>query len=349
MTSIRLVVNGQSYAGWSSVQIMRSLDQFASSFSFQYSDRWAESEQPRVFLLGAKAEVVADGQRMIVGWIDDVNFTGSTGSASGRSTTGDLVDCSAVHATGQWRQQTAKRIIADLVEPFGIEVEYDPLIVDTIKIPRFDLDYGESAHEAIDRLSRLRAMLPISTAKGSLKFIRISKTAGLRVVSLDYRDVIRREYSSSIQDRFSTYRIAAQTARSDPSENPRRASLERFEAQDPNVKRYRPLVVHSETGAKQVELQAHAQWIANQRAAKSERVTYEVVGMAAPDGKIWEPGMLVSVDDRVLDLSDVLVVASCAHRADTSSVSTELQLARVESYGTEPISEKELIQKLKRL
>jgi prophage tail gpP-like protein len=353
MTSIRLLVDGVAYEGWSSVRVDRSLDQFAHSFDFAYSDHWSESTEQRAMILGASAAVEIDGERVITGWLDQVRYSisagSAVGSAQGRSKTGDLADCSAVHKTGQWRNQTAKTIIADLVAPFGLPIVYDATIVDTVKIPRFDLDYGETVFEAIDRLARLRAFLPTSSADGGLKFVRISRTAGLRTVQLDLREAVRREYASGMQDRFSTYRIAAQTARSDPEENSRRAALEKFEAKDPNVKRYRPFVVSSETGAKQVELQAHAQWIANQRAAQTERVIYEMVGTHAPDKRLWEPGMLVGVDDRALGVNDIFCIAAVSLRADLQNVTTELQLVRPEVYGTEPISEKQLINKLKRL
>lgn len=353
MTSFRLLVDGKSYEGWQNVRIDRSLDQFAHSFDFTYSDRWAENNEQRTLLLGEPCAIEVDGTRVLTGFIDQTRYSVSsgsvTGTAQGRSATGDLADCAVVHKTGQWINRTASQIIREIVLPFGLPVVFDPAIVDTSKIPRFDLDFGETVFEAIDRLARLRAMLPISTSDGGLKFIRISRTAGLRTVQLDLREAIRREYAAGIQDRYSLYRIASQTARSDPEESPRRSALERFEVSDPNVKRYRPLVVHSETGAKTVELKSHVQWIMNQRAAQGERVIYELVGTAAPDRKLWEPGMLVGVDDRVLGLNDVFAVASVSMRADNQNVSTELQLVRIDAYAVEPISEKELLNKLKRL
>lgn len=350
---IRVKIDGVDYDGWQTLRLDRSLDQFAYSFDLNYADGWAENDRKRVVLLDKPCEIAINGTRVLTGYVDNVRYSisarNATGSAQGRSAAGDLIDCSAVHVSGQWLNQTATRIIRDLVQPFGLQVTYDALIMDDIKIPRFDLEYGETVFEAIDRLARLRAFLPTSRADGGIHFRRISRTAGLRTVRLDLREAVRREYAAGAQDRFSSYRIAAQTARSDPSENPRRAALERFEARDPNVKRYRPYVVRSLTGAKQVELQAHAQWIANQRAALAERVIYELVGAYAPDGKLWEPGILVYVDDRALGVNDTFCVASCALNASNQGVTTDLQLVRPEAYGTEPISEKELINKLKRL
>lgn len=350
---IALQVAGRSYTGWTSVRIDRSLDQFVSTFDFDYSDQWAESTEPRQLLLGSACVAQVDSETVLTGWIDQtrLSVSGSSiqGTAQGRSKTGDLVDCSAVHKTGQWRQQLSKTIIADLTRPFGIAVSYDPQIVDTIKVPRFDLEYGETVFEAIDRLARLRSMLPVSLPDGSLRFIRISRTSGLRTVQLDLRECTTREYSNGQQDRFATYRIAAQTARSSADESPRRAALEKFQVTDPNVTRYRPMVVRSEIGAKQVELQAHATWIMNQRAAQAERLSYTVVGVRAPDRKLWEPGMLVGVDDRQLSVNDVFVVAAIAFIANNQTLETRLDLARIEAYGAEPISEKQLINKLKRL
>lgn len=349
--TLSLAVDGVSYTGWLSANVTRGLDQFAHSFEFRYVDRWSEGDAQHPLVLGAACEVRWLGEVLVSGWIDSMQLSvGSknmTGVAAGRALTGDLVDCSAVHKTGQWRNATAQQIIADIVAPFGIKVTYDPQLIDTVQVKRFDLEHGERAFEAIDRLARLRAWLPTTTPTGGLHFARISRTAGLRSVTLDLRETLEREYESNQQDRYSTYRVTSQTDRAGGSA--RRAALEKFEITDASVKRYRPVVMPFETGGAPGEMKDHATWMRNTHAARAERLRYEVRGVLAPDGKAWGPGILVAVDDHVLGVNEVLVCASTTVRVDGENVSTNLQLARVEAYSIEPIPAKELTSKLRKL
>ena len=346
-----LIVDGQAYTGWLDARVVRSLDSFAHAFDFEYSDRWAEGDTPRPLVLGSSVQVRWENETLITGYIDSIRQSVTarslTANASGRSKTGDLVDSSAIHQTGQWLDQTAAKIIRDLVAPFGISVEFEAFVFqDDVRVRRFDLEHGESVFSAIDRLARLRGWLPVSTPAGNLRLMRVQRAAGLRIVRLDLGECISREYSAEAQDRHSEYRLTSQTARSTGG---RRAALERSVVRDAAVKRYRPLVVPSETGGAVGELQAHAQWICNTRAAGSERVAYEVVGVAAPDGLAWAPGMLVIVSDPILGVDDTLVCVSASVRVDSQNVLTQLSLARVDAYSTEPLSVKELSSKLRKL
>lgn len=346
---IALTVNGSTYAGWISLDVQRSLDQFAHSFEMSCTDRWAEADAPRPIRLGDKCTVDLDGVTIITGWVDSITFEATSESAtihvSGRSLTGDLVDCSAIHKTGQWRNSTALAIIKDLCAPFGIPVEPDAILAaDTTQVIRFDLEDGETAFNAIDRLARLRAMLPMSTAKGALRLARISRSNGDHVVTLDATQAIRRSVQQVAQDRHSEYRIRSQTARSSAEDSPRRAAAEKISITDESVTRYRPLVVHAEHGVLIAELQAYATWMRNTRAAQAERVIFEVPGSLA-----WAPGQLVYVRDQALGVDDVLVLALIALRENGQSSTTELQLARIEAFTAEPLPQKDLIHKLRRV
>ena len=354
MTSFSLVVDGKTYAGWTEVRVQRSLDQFAHSFEMNYTDRWAEGDAPAALTVGAACQVKLDSFPLITGWLNQARISLSAGSieatAAGRSKTGDLVDCAAIHKTGQWRNQTALKIVRDIVAPFGIPVEADAqAAADAAQVKRFDLEDGESAFDAIDRLARLRAMLPTSTTAGALRFVRLTRSNGARVLRLDVSGAIRREWENTDENRFSVYRIRSQTGRFSEDESPRRAALEAFEVSDAAVKRYRPLVVQSETGARLVELRDHATWIRNTRAAQAERVIYEFPGGLAPDGRPWEPGTFVAVDDRFLGVNEILVIAAVTTTLNNTQFTTEIQLARIEAYSTEPIPAKELSKKLKRI
>lgn len=344
---ITLTVNGDTYAGWIDLTVSRALDQLAHSFELTCTDHWAEADAPRPIRLGDQCTVDLDGAIIITGWVDalafDATAEGATVRISGRSLTGDLVDCAAIHKTGQWRNSTALGIIEDICAPFGIPVEADALVAaDTALVIRFDLEDGETAFGAIDRLARLRAMLPTSTPKGALRFTRVSRTSGESIKTLDAANAIRRSVQQNTQDRHSEYHLNSQYARTNATDRARDAATAKIVIYDENVTRYRPLIVHAEHGVTAVEMRDLAIWTRNTRAAQAERVIFELPGPLA-----WEPGQLVYVRDQALGVDDVLVLASIMMRESAHSSITELQLARIEAFTAEPLPRKDLIHKLR--
>lgn len=347
---ISLTVNGQVYEGWLTVQVYRSLDAFAHSFEFTALDRWAEQETPRPIRLGDACTVEQDGTLLITGYIDEmlweVGSQGVTLRVSGRSKTADLVDCAAVHRTGQWTNTKPLKIIQDIAAPFGITIEQDATLAsDTVQVKRFDLEDGERAFDAIEKLARLRAWLPITTPTGALRLIRIGDT---KPKTLRADQTIRRSVQQNSSDRFSVYRVRTQTARWDANTSPRQAALAKIEVSDGTVGRYRPTVLYPEHGATAAELTAYATWMRNTRIAESERITYEMPGALASDGKVWEPGQLLNVRDDQIGINAVLVISSTRVRLDGNGETTELQLTRPEAYNQKPIPNSDLVHKLRK-
>ncbi|MCH5770564.1 phage tail protein, partial [Salmonella enterica] len=82
-------------------------------------------------------------------------------NVSGRDKTGDLVDSSAIHGSGQWKRARLEQIVRDICKPFGIEVLVQTDTGDAID--SFSLDDGEKAFDAIDRAARAKAILVTSS------------------------------------------------------------------------------------------------------------------------------------------------------------------------------------------
>lgn len=347
---ISLTAGGQRYTGWLTASVYRSLDAFAHSFEFTAVDRWAEQESPRPIRLGDPCTIFQDDVLLITGYVDEllweVGPRGVTLRVSGRSKTADLVDCAAVHKTGQWINAKPLRIMQDLAEPFGINIEQDQsLASDTTRVRRFDLEDGESAFDAIEKLARLRGWLPTTTAIGTLRLTQVGNT---KPVSLRADRTIRRTITQNSSDRFSIYRVRTQTARWDAETSPRQAALSKIQVQDSTVPRYRPTVLYPEHGATVSELEAYATWMRNTRIADSERITYEMPGTLASSGEIWDPGQLVNVRDDQIGINTTLVIASTRLRVDANGETTELLLTRPEAYTQKPIPEADLIRKLRK-
>jgi prophage tail gpP-like protein len=337
---IAVVVDGERFERWTSVSLYRSLDTAVTSFDLDYSDQWSEDGAQSVSVLGSSVAIYWDSELLLTGYVDQTRYGVSAGavagSTQGRALTGDLVDCSVIHATGHWRNRTASQILRDIVAPFAIAIEIDPEIADTDRIPRFDLLSGELAFGAIDRLCQLRGWNPTTTPSGALRISRRARNYGARAVTLDMSSVVSREYSASVGDLHSQYTAVSQTYAFDSGDDITRTTAEHATVFDPNVGRYRPIVLHSPVAAKSVSLERVADWLANQRVAASERVTLDVVGAIGPNGKTWAPGWSVYVRDPAMSLDGIYTVASSRLTVRSESVVTQLQLVWPESYSTDP-------------
>ena len=115
---------------------------------------------------------------LITGYIDtidiDLTDTYCRLNVSGRDKTGDLVDSSAIHGSGQWKRARLEQIVRDICKPFGIEVLVQTDTGDAID--SFSLDDGEKAFDAIDRAARAKAILVTSSPTGRLVLTRASET-----------------------------------------------------------------------------------------------------------------------------------------------------------------------------
>ena len=116
------------------------------------------------------------GAALITGYIDtidiDLTDTSCRLSVNGRDKTGDLVDSSAIHGSGQWKNVRLEQIVRDICKPFGIEVLVQTDTGDAISSSLDD----EKAFDAIDRAARAKAILVSSSPAGQLVLTRASET-----------------------------------------------------------------------------------------------------------------------------------------------------------------------------
>ena len=95
---------------------------------------------------------------------------------------------------------------------------------------------------------------------------------------------------------------------------------------DRRVTRHRPLVVLAESQSGEGGLKDRAAWERNVRAGRSQRLSITVQGWRQDDGALWEPNMLVRVDDRRLHVSDELLIAAVTLSRGRQGTVTELEL-----------------------
>lgn len=336
----RLLVDGKIYAGWTREEIQTGIEQIAGGFVLQLASVYPYGETPPVLLReGLPCELWIGDDLVISGYIDDLETddtdTNSSVRISGRDKTGDLVDCSAVHKSGQWRNAKLEQILSDIAKPFGIKVEITPGTSTGEVFKRFALEEGEKAFDAIDRACRLRGVLITSTPQGNLLITTASSKAS--TVRLE-EGVNMRMFNSkhSWKERHSEIILKGQMA-GDDFEHGATVAHPKAIAKDAEINRYRPLIVMAEQGTGTKTMQERATWEVQVRMGRGKRGGCTVVGWRmGKDGKVgalWRPNTLVHIVSPRMHLDQEMLIVTCAYKNTEQGKQCEMTFARPETFA----------------
>ncbi|MCY1008514.1 hypothetical protein OV079_23735 [Nannocystis pusilla] len=343
-----LRVDGRDLSGWTSVQIIRALDQLADTFDLAISTSRASSAE---IVEGAACEVIYRGEKLISGYIDDVDLsdtsTSSSLSVSGRSRAGDLVDCSAIHKP--WRKRSGLEIARDICKPFGISVDLEIATGTLGEEGYFKIEDGETVFDVLDRLARLNGARLCSYPDGSIRFTRTGLLHYPDVLIARGINIASAHVRRSMAQRFSDYVFKAQLAADDETFG--EAVAIKYEVRDDAVPRHRPLVVQTETQPRNTKgqfvegepikhpLQLAATWERNTRAGKSLQMEYVLVDRKNPKRSwehargVWEPNIVVAVEDDVYGIDGEFLVTQVTMTRDSAGgTRTQVTLTPPEAY-----------------
>lgn len=319
---VTLEVDGKAFEGWTSVQVAKGLQNPAGAFALTYAARSQDGAPPAGIRVGAPCRVLIGGEPVIDGHVDatDPGFDARDRrlSVSGRDKAADLVDCSALNSPGTWKDRTLPQIAGDLLAPFGLsaEVEGDP----GPPFKAFALQQGESVWEALERLTRFRGLMLVSTGDGSVRLIRPGRRRAdfvlrqgetLMAVSGGRNDV----------DRFARYVVKGQSAGDDEVNGPAAAGPS-AEAADPGARPGRTLLIVAEEQATLASLKLRADWEANVRAARSQTWSITVQGWRDPAGALWAADLVVPIEAPWAELTGDQLIVDVDFRLDADGGST---------------------------
>lgn len=246
----------------------------------------------------------------------------------GRSKTGDLVDSSAEHETGEFRDQDAKDIIGALARDYGISVETD-LQLEREPVKR--IRPGETIHTFARRLSRKQGFAIGDTPQGNLKFAKAGpkRHAGTLTEGLNIAD------ASAVHDdskRFSKVKVRAQ-APDGYGEDDLRIEAE---AEDDTLKRKRVKIIIPPELIRKQDARERAKWHRDRASGEGLTCEVTVAGWRDEDGSIWTPGWLIFTELPSLDVvQDMLIKKVSLRQSDEESGGTQAQISLVDprSFG----------------
>jgi prophage tail gpP-like protein len=304
---VSIIAGGQVLSGWTEVRVTRGIERLPSDFSVSMSDVVPGELQAMAVREGDPFQLKIGQDLVISGYVDKVVPGFSARShwirVAGRSKCSDLVDCAAEWPGGQISGANALVIAQKLASVYGMNQEGIPVstsITDLPQIPQFNLLYGESAFEIIERICRYSAALVYDLPDGSLFLSRVGVTqAGSGLV--EGQNVENAWVENSADGIYSEYDALLQSM-DDLGDLGVGGNLQ-YTAYDPNCRRHRKMVLIAEAAGGGLEiLRPRTLWEVARRSGRSQVVRVQVDSWRDSTGALWAPNTLVAVELPTLKL-----------------------------------------------
>jgi prophage tail gpP-like protein len=336
MSEIVLNVGGTNYSGWTSVDVTISMETLSGVFNVSMTDNIGTSDKPLrqspSVKPGQTCSVSINGETVITGYVDKVipmiTSTTHTIVIQGRDKTCDLVDCSMIQSTNQWKGLTIDKIITRICSPFGIPVTIDADAGAAFET--FVVEQGSSCFEIIQKLCYMRQLLAISDGKGGL-LLTTSGTDTAKTSLIEGFNIKEGQANYDFSERYKTYLCKGQKQGDDFS-TPENNTQNAGQYEDSVVDRYRPLLIIAEGQASIADCTQRAKWEGAIRRGKSRKLLITVNGWTQDGSTLWGINKLVAVQSVLLGVGDTLMISQCQFRLDENGEITILTVTSPEAY-----------------
>lgn len=337
-----LRVNGRKFSAWTRVSVSAGIDRLARSFDLEITRNWPDVPSADMLsypiTAGDVIEILIGDDKVITGYADGTPLKYDAGSVStsvtGRSKTGDMIDCSTPLQPGQFTNRSLSQIVTELVKPFGANVKV--LTEKGSVLVNFQVDYGESLNESLNRLLSLEQVLAYDDAAGNLVLDDVGNERATTALTLG-QNILNADTKRDMTDLYSSYTVSGQRAGTD-NDYSKATNRITYTVTDPAVARFRPLIIKQCGQATLETCKLRAEFEMLQRQGRSKETTYNVQGWRQADGSLWQPNQTVLVSDVVMGFDNAeLVIAEVTFTFDDSDGHmTMLRVGPINAYLPEP-------------
>jgi prophage tail gpP-like protein len=107
-------------------------------------------------------------------------------------------------------------------------------------------------------------------------------------------------------------------------------------AKDPQITRYRPLVIVAEAQSDDAMAQTRADWEMRRRKGEGTKATVTVNGFHQEDGTLWQPNMMVQVEAPWLAVDRELIISEVTYNYSEDGEKTTLSLTLPDAFLPDP-------------
>ncbi|CFR03658.1 phage baseplate assembly protein [Yersinia kristensenii] len=343
---LTLEVGGRAITGWSKIQVTRSIEKLPSSFELSLMDRSPASEWQQWVNPGDTCVVKLGNDAVLTGYIDswDNKISGTTHevTAKGRSKCQDLVDCSAEWPNSVISQSTVLQIAQKLAEPYGINVTSD--ITDMAVVPKFTLNWGETAQAVIEHVTRWAALLYYDQPDGNLYLTRVGQRKAASGVEQGV-NILSANLHTDINQRFIDYTGVALSnnamARRPASGGNNISALVRTQdtelaQQLPNRHRNKIIIVESTMNSENL-VRNSLDWSINRNNGRSKMLSVQVDHWRDRNNQLWETNSLIPITIPSMGLKNELwLLSSVTYLKDANGTVANMTLMPPEAFAVQP-------------
>lgn len=331
-----LTVSGQQWDGWTEMSITRSLEAIAGEFDLTVTTQWSEAA-PRTIKEGLPCAVTIGTDTVLTGYIDDFIPSYDAENVSirvmGRDKTGDLVDSSVVHKSGQWKGVKLEQLAREIAQPYGITVISE---TDTGEaFPSVVLEQGETGFELLDRLAKQRGVLLTSDAKGQLIITRASKKRASVALVLG-ENILAARGRFSWRERASQYIVKGSSSAGGATWDDQPAKViggRQVSIDDTEINRYRPKILVNEDSLTVGGASTRGDWYKARMMGEANTTEITVAGWRenGDSGPLWQKNLLADIRDPVQNLDTTWLIKSVTFTEGDGGRITVLALVPPES------------------
>lgn len=284
---------GQIFRDWTSVSVTRSFDATATEFRLTVAELSKGGGWGALKLRpGDEVSIVLAGHKVAKGliYVRQAALTGTSHAVmlQGASLTMELVIASHVAKGGQYKGYTFEQIANAVVQPFGISFQWANMPDEASKPFRDPQTFiGETAFQLLERLARQRGVKLHDDENGNLVGDDVKADSGTQTAMLEEgKNIVA--INAMVQDLMQYSKIGAiGQQKGDDDIWGKDASEVKAEAENPAVKRHRPLMFLAEEPSSKKDLQARVDREVEERNWTAVQVQVVVQGWLKPDGGLW--------------------------------------------------------------
>lgn len=337
---VSITVNNQTIAGWQKIRVTRSLERIPNDFEIELTEFFPGQLSTITVAPGTPCELKIGGDLVITGYVDRYIIKLEDGShnitITGRSKSQDLVDCSAIWEGGQISGTSAADVASKLAATYDIIIKVLQGNADMKSIPQFNLMYGETPAEIIDRITKFSALLYYDDTDGNLILSQVGEAA----MASGFTEGVNVESSQatfSADQRYANYKVALLSISTAGDRG--NSGFLREIAEDPGARANRTKIIICEAGGQGQQItQARGEWERNRRMGRAYQLDVVTDGWRDSDGTLWTPNRLVPVNMPTSKLVDKnYVIGEVTYILDENGTTARLTLMPPDAYSVEPI------------
>jgi prophage tail gpP-like protein len=303
---IRVEVGGNVFTAWERVAVRAGFDEACRSFSLKAATELGAAATHATFALGVEIQIFADDDLLLAGYVDRrhprLGEDATEIVIHGRSKAIDLVECSAVHDSGDFENLTpldiGNAIAAGIAARFETDQQLD-------KIPRYHLAQGKTIFTVVEELCRDQTKTLTGTAAGN---VLITKAGSARHGGGLYEggNIIEADADHNASNRHSKYIVRGQR----PTGHGAGALEIEAIANDARVRRFRPLIIVQKEDTSKARAKGRAATRRDRAAGNALKSEITVQGFRDDTGALFEPGRLIWTESATLGIAQDMLIES---------------------------------------